>query len=245
VNSDLPDLDDFSFGAECFEDFPDEPEVVQAVAAVKSDRRDSDDLVKIAEQRGEVKRRPAISRRVRYHNQQCARIANFAEIGLPDPGAAYHIITTGSFNAYTIVLHTIAEFNHIEYAALATFNMHQDVIADLFDQFDQGYIRKMDIMISESVKFRMPKRWMQMIECFNARRDTHRVRVKFNWNHAKVILLKTAEHSYCITGSGNLSDNAQFEQYHITCDSPDYDFFAAWFESELTSENHKRELLLK
>jgi len=208
------------------------------------DRRDSDELVDEAEKRGDIARRKAESSRVAFHRQKCAQIAAFADIGLPEPGEMITAITTGSFNAYTIVLHAIAQFNSLQSLALASFNMHQDVIADLFDQFDSGHIERLDVMLSESVKFRMPKRFDQMIACHEERAHTGRVRVKFNWNHSKIILFEAAGNRYCITGSGNLSDNAQFEQYHLSCNLDEFDFFTDWLNREYAGTNRKRELIL-
>jgi len=208
------------------------------------DRRDSDELVDEAELRGDVKRGKALARLIKYRFVKQMQIANFSEIGLPDSGDAFIAITSGSFNAYTIVLYAINLFGHIDKLSVTTFDMHQDVISDIFHQFDVGNIGKLDLMLSESIKFRMPKRYIQMQECFDERKHTDRIRVKYNWNHSKIILIRIGNDRYCISGSGNLSDNAQFEQYLISHNLCDYDFFANWIDKDFEEERFKREKIL-
>jgi len=95
------------------------------------------------------------------------------------------IISTGSFNAFTIIQQAFIDYVKIDRLMITTFNMHHDVISSLFRDFDSGKIGYLDIMLSESVKFRMPKRYTQMITEFDQRRHSGRIRVKFNWNHSK------------------------------------------------------------
>ena len=209
------------------------------------DNRDSDDLVDEAESRGDIGRRRAEKRLQKYTARHLLQLKDFASVGFPEQGEMSVIMSTGSFNAFTIIQQAFIDYVKIDRLMITTFNMHQDVISSLFRDFDSGKIGYLDIMLSESVKFRMPKRYAQMITEFDRRRHSGRIRVKFNWNHSKIILLQAGETKLCISGSGNLSDNAQFEQYYISNGCSDFEFFRDWIDREFDGENRKREKILR
>ncbi len=208
------------------------------------DKTDSDDLAQKAEEIGKLERRKAEFKLQKYTAKHYLQLTDFENVGFPNNGDMLVAMSVGSFNAYTMILYAFKKYDQIEHLRITTFNMHQSVITALFQAFDDGKIKKLDILLSESVKFRMPKRFDQMLGEFDKHKATGRVRVKYNWNHSKIILIQAGDDKICITGSGNLSDNAQFEQYYISSGCADYDFFAQWIDKEFTGENKKRERIL-
>jgi len=202
------------------------------------------DVVDEAESRGDIGRRRAENRLQKYTARHLMQLKDFANVGFPERGEMSVIISTGSFNAFTIIQQALIDYVKIDRLMVTTFNMHQDVTTSLFRDFDSGKIGYLDIMLSESVKFRMPKRYTQMITGFDQRSHSGRIRVKFSWNHSKIILIQAGSTKLCISGSGNLSDNAMFEQYYISNGCSDFEFFRDWIDREFDGENRKREKIL-
>lgn len=195
------------------------------------------------ERKGDLKRRKALSRLMSYKRSQYAKIHRFDDIGFPAKNGRIVAITTGSFNTYTAITSLVEKGVIIDELTLTTYNMHQSVISDVFSLLSSGKVGKLSIMVSQAIKFLAPKRYEQLVEEIEACKGTN-ARVKLGWNHSKIALIKTKKDFYCITGSGNLSDNAQFEQYSITNIKEEYDFFKEWVDSEMKSENYKQEKIL-
>ncbi len=67
------------------------------------DNRDSDDLVDEAESRGDIGRRRAEKRLQKYTARHLLQLKDFASVGFPEQGEMSVIMSTGSFNAFTII----------------------------------------------------------------------------------------------------------------------------------------------
>jgi len=205
------------------------------------DKRDSDDLVAEAAAKGEVAKIKSRERFIKYKNLHFLKLSNIKELlPLPKENEQYRIITQEAFNAYTFILY-ILEREEIEHMHLSTFNIKETIIEALFDLLKAGQIKTLRLMISESVRFRMPKRIAQLQDLFTQNKDKYDIKVKLNWNHSKIILVKTKDNFYCIEGSGNLSDNAQIEQYIIDNNQDLYDFHKSWMDEAYLQNRLKRE----
>jgi hypothetical protein len=227
------DFESLDFGIEFEDDDDDEPVI---------DRRDSDELVAEAESRGEVEKIRSNAKFVKYRNLHFQKLQNVKQLTrLPAPGEQFRLITQEAFNAYTFILY-ILEKETIEFMHLSTFNIKETIIDALFDLLKTNAIRSLRLMISESVRFRMPKRIEQLETLFARYKHTHDIKVKLNWNHSKIILIKTNQNNfYCIEGSGNLSDNAQIEQYIVDNNEDLYNFHKSWMDEAYTQNRLKRE----
>ncbi len=129
---------------------------------------------------------------------------------LPKPGEFFAIWTMKSFNAFTFIPYLISTEGEIDRIILATYSLNRRIIDSLTKKIDQGKIKRVEILISDSIKFRMPKVYDHLSMMTETRDE---INVSYGWNHAKITLVECGDHKYVIEGSGNWSENAQYEQY--------------------------------
>jgi hypothetical protein len=208
------------------------------------DRRDSDILVAEAEARGEVISKVATeAARVKYHSRHYAIAQRIEDLigKLPQPGEQLAVITQGAFHMYPLLLHML-DRGKAQEIWIATFNMRGELAASLFGMLDTGQVQKLRIMISDSIRHRMPERIAQL----RSLTERHAAagfdcQTKLNWNHAKLMLVAIGADRFVVEGSGNFSDNAQIEQYRIDNSADLYDFHRGWMEREFQADRKKRE----
>ncbi len=129
---------------------------------------------------------------------------------LPYSGEFFAIWTIKSFNAFTFIPYLIKYKGKIDRIILATYSINRRIIDSLIKKLDQGKIENVEILISDSIKFRMPKVFDHLSMIIEQRKN---IKVNYGWNHAKITLVECGKEKYIIEGSGNWSENAQFEQY--------------------------------
>jgi hypothetical protein len=164
----------------------------------------------------------------RFLEKQYNRVSDVSElVSLPKENEQIRIITQKAFNAYALLLY-IVERHMIEECYLTTYNMDKNTIMGLETLIQSDNIKKLTILISESVIFRMPARARELKA--TVRRNDN-IRMIFCWNHTKIIACKTDAGHFVIEGSGNLSDNARVEQYLFENCRETYDFHKKWIEA--------------
>jgi hypothetical protein len=215
----------------------------------ETDRRDSEVLVAEAAARGEKVTVLERSRRrlVKYLDYHFQRIGNVSELmDPPKPGEQYRLVTQQGFNTFTFIVWLIERFGRIDSLDVVTFNMNEGTISALMHLLDGGGIHQLRIVVSDSIKFRMPERVEQLRREFSRRRDSGRFDVCFVWNHAKIALIAIGTDRFVIEGSGNFSSNAEIEQYLFENNADVYDFHREWLNDALFGERRgaRHELLL-
>jgi len=215
-------------------------EIIREIKVV--DKRDSDILVAEAEKRGDIQKVKDIRRIDKFYNQHMRKINNVVQMNfVPDVGEECRLITQGSFNMFTILIYFIQKYKKIDELYITTFNMKESVISTIFDLLERDTIEKLRIMISESIVNRMPKRAAQLKELTIKNSEKYDVRLKMNWNHSKIMLAKFGDIYYVMEGSGNLSDNAQIEQYIVTNSEGIYNFHKSWMDDCFSQNILKRD----
>jgi len=145
---------------------------------------------------------------------------------LPNEGEIFDIISLNSFNAFTLILWAL-QFSEIKKLYVSTYSMSREVSQGLFGLYQRGKVQSMKILISDSMEYRNPT----VIDNMKAMCDAN-VELVFGWNHTKISLMEMQNNTFLsITGSGNFSKNAQYENYIIRNDSTIYDFYKNWFEN--------------
>ena len=144
---------------------------------------------------------------------------------LPTPGEHFFLQSDKSFNAFTFIPF-VAQKEVVKYMYASTYSLSTKVIDAFMELHDKGLIEELTLLISDSMLKRNPKA-MDYLQSVAATRAN--VKICFAWVHAKVTLLKTASHHYVIEGSGNWSENAQYEQYLFACDRDLYRFRESLF----------------
>ena len=202
-------------------------------------KKDSEDLA--AEQNSE--KEISIAKVAEYTKMHTIKIRNFDEIAtLPKNKEQIRIITQQSFNMYTIILKILQQEKEIEELYLSSFNIKEIVSDTLFEMILSGQVKKLRLMISESIRFRMPKRITDLEK--NMLVTNGDVIIKLNWNHSKITLVKTKMNHYVLEGSGNLSDNAQIEQYLFENNKEIYLFHKNWMDKTFLRNSYKREEIM-
>lgn len=139
----------------------------------------------------------------------------------PVPGEIYFLWTLKSFNAFTFITHIIKNCGIITDIAFSTYGINARIINSLIRWHDKGDIQNINIVISESIKFRMPK----VIHLFNTlAHERPNIKINYSWNHSKITLIKSGGNFFVIEGSGNFSENAQYEQYIFLNNKQVYEF---------------------
>lgn len=170
------------------------------------------------------------------HNYQVAnlqRLKKLEEIAsVPEPNTHHRYITHNSFNAFSWLDFFCARYPVFEEVYITSYNFGEAPIDLLFSRFDAGTFQRLTLVISESIRFRMPKRFHQLREGVISR-NTNRLRMAGVWNHSKIILLRPqdAEDYFIIEGSGNFSENAYIEQYSLDNSRQIYEFHKHWIEA--------------
>jgi len=162
----------------------------------------------------------------KFLDKQYSRVRNISELlgKLPKKNEQIRIITQKSFNAYAILLY-ILEQKNIEECYIATYNIDKNTIKGLKLLVDSDNIKKLTIVISNSLNFRMPDRANELKKIANKK-----IQIIFVNNHTKITCVKTKEDFYVIEGSGNLTDNATIEQYLFENCKETYNFHKEWIE---------------
>lgn len=129
---------------------------------------------------------------------------------LPAPDEILFLWTLNSFNAFTFIPYIIKELGRIDNLVFSTYSINTRIVNSLIRWMDKGKIEHVYIFISDSMKFRMPK----VVDLLNSYITAgNKIYVDYDWNHSKVTLIQAKQHHFIIEGSGNFSENAQYEQY--------------------------------
>ena len=147
-----------------------------------------------------------------FYKVHCEKINSIKNLitRLPDIGEIFFLSTLNSFNAFTFVPFIIKNCGVIDELIITTYSINIRIIDALIKQIDLGNIRKVDLLISYSLKARLPKVYDHLSALETNRKN---VTVNYSWNHSKVTLIRSQHNYYIVEGSGNFSENAQFEQY--------------------------------
>lgn len=153
----------------------------------------------------------------RFERLHFYRINNLKELcgRLPFEGEVFFIETKKSFNAFTFIVYLIKYAGEIKELFIATYSINDRIINALIKWKEKGLIGNINIEISASIKFRMPK----IYERLNLLSKADKINsVQYEWTHRKVTCIETTAGFYVVEGSGNYGENAMLEQY-VFCKS--------------------------
>lgn len=139
---------------------------------------------------------------------------------LPTPEEIFFLQSDNAFNAFTFIPFVAKQFPIKELHA-STYSISRKVIDALIEMHDRGMIEQITLLISDSMIKRNPTTIENLMAMASTRPN---MKVLYAWSHAKVCLMKTHDFYYVIEGSGNWSENAQYEQYVLTNSKGVYDF---------------------
>lgn len=129
---------------------------------------------------------------------------------LPVESEIFFLWTLNSFNAFTFIPYVIKECSLITELVISTYSINSRIVDSLMKYVDKGKIANVSILISDSLKSRMPAVVDHLLSLVDQRNN---IDVSFGWNHSKITLMKTDHGHFCVEGSGNWSENSKNEQY--------------------------------
>jgi len=142
-------------------------------------------------------------------------------IEIPSKNSMLAIRTQSQLNAFSIFLQFIEKYGSIDFLQLQTYTIDEKTIYTILEFLEQGKIKKLQIVMTETAVFRIPKIYKLLKELFSEKEN---VNLCFYWVHSKVHLIKCGDDKFVIDGSGNFSMNAQVEQYNIFHSEKMFDF---------------------
>jgi len=156
--------------------------------------------------------------RSRFEATHIHKINNIKDLlgDFPKPGQIFFLFTLKSFSAFTFILYIIKHVGRIDELCLSSYSINSRVLASLLRYYDQGNIERINMSLSETIWHRMPR----VFEAIQSAQSSRNIYVHYCWNHSKITLIKAGGYHFIIEGSGNFSENAQFEQY-IFLNSPE------------------------
>lgn len=168
-----------------------------------------------------------------YRVSNLIRLQKLSQIiDLPQKEEHIRIVTHNAFNAFSWIDYLCSKFTFFEQVYVTSYNFSESPISILLEKFDQKVFQKLSIVISESIRFRMPKRFQQLKSGIENRNNPN-LRCAAVWNHTKIILMKpsgTDDH-FIIEGSGNFSENAYIEQYSFDNSEQIFNFHKNWIDN--------------
>jgi hypothetical protein len=153
------------------------------------------------------------------HYQKVSSLENDL-MRLPTPEEFFFLQTDTAFNAFTFIP-LVAKVYVIKELHASTYSISRKVVDALIEMHDKGQIERITLLVSDSMIKRNPLVIDNLMIMAKSRPN---MTVLYAWVHAKVCLLATHEHYYVIEGSGNWSENAQYEQYTFGNSKGLYDF---------------------
>lgn len=158
----------------------------------------------------------------KFYRMHIERVESLKKlVHLPEENEITFLWTLKSFNAFTFIPFCISHFGHIDELYLSTYTVNRRIADALIREYDKGTISRVNIFVSDSIKFRMPA----VVDHLQAQLLTRPgITVQFAWNHSKITCARCRENYFVLEGSGNWSENAQFEQYVLINSRNIYEF---------------------
>jgi len=168
--------------------------------------------------------------RVEYDKLITLKAKNFREIVGEEllPNVQYRIVTEISFNAIAVLNYLIEQYEMVE-LYFAIYRLNQKSLNHIRNFISENQIPIKIIISSLFRENKKYEKWARDLELFA--QSNENVMLQFVWIHAKVFLGKTKCGKHVVfEGSGNLSNNAQIEQYIIEDNKLAYQFHKSWMD---------------
>lgn len=161
-------------------------------------------------------------------------------IKFPEKNGMLSIRTQSQMNLFSFFLMFIQKYECIDFLSIQTYTFNEKTVYALNELLKNGKIKKLQIIMTETANFRIPKIYGLLKELFQ---DNKNCNLVFYWIHSKVNLLKCGSEKFVLDGSGNFSMNAQVEHYNIFNSGKMFDADKKWqdefFFSKKLRKNHE------
>lgn len=144
--------------------------------------------------------------------------------GIPITGEQHRIITIKAIVTLDFILAVLAKEKIID-LYIAVYVIGKKTIAELLSLHESQDIQSLFFLVNTRI---YSKTGINEMLTANVSKNW---RVKIAYTHTKIILMKTTRgNHYVVEGSGNMSQNGQYEQYIFENNKPVYEFHKDWME---------------
>lgn len=147
----------------------------------------------------------------RFYAEHCEKVDSIRNLcKLPSDKDIIFLWTLNSFNAFTFIPFIIEHSGPIEELSITTYSINKRIVEALSKQMRLHNILRLNLFLSDSIRFRIPLVY-DLLESLSV--SNQNLKTYYGWNHSKIALAQSNGNHFVIEGSGNFSENAQFEQY--------------------------------
>ncbi len=146
-------------------------------------------------------------------------------IKIPQQNEITCIRTQQQLNLFSIILLFIEKYGVIDFLSITTYTFNKKTLLAFKKLLDEGKIKKIQFIITETLSYRMPAIYELVKKLFSKNKNAN---VVFYWIHAKIILLQVKKEKFVLDGSGNFSMNAHVEHYNIFNSESVFDLDLKW-----------------
>ncbi|GHC02005.1 hypothetical protein GCM10007047_18110 [Cerasicoccus arenae] len=159
--------------------------------------------------------------------RRTAVIKRIDELGLPEPGEQYRLVTMRTFSAVEFIDY-IANREPVLECAIVLYSISRLNAAKIRSLLRRRRIQRAMILVSS---LRNTAAQEKEDVAMTVLKGTPGVDMFFASSHAKIFTCETAEGNfYSLEGSGNLANNSRIEQYCLDNSEPLYHFHREWLE---------------
>ena len=150
--------------------------------------------------------------------------------GLPHEGEQYRIVTYKQFNAYALIK-LLLENRIIEDLHISFYRINKPTADALIELIESGKIKRASMIIcSYFNQTKKPEKWAEEL-CDYCKEHPANCNFAYLNIHAKVVAAKTSNgEMFVFEGSGNMTDNANVEQYVYEQNEKVYNFHCEWMD---------------
>ena len=131
------------------------------------------------------------------------------------------IETYKAFNAFTFVLMFLKKYDVIDCLNIGSYSLSNRIINSLINYLLKGRIKEINITVSDTLSFRMPK-IKDLCDHFALQNDNFNM--FYTSTHKKITCVNIKSDFFVIEGSGNYNENSSREQYIFLNSKKIYDF---------------------
>lgn len=173
----------------------------------------------IGKKTGDAENSLIVQQFMSMHTEKVASMKKLLRV--PDPGEITFLWTMKSFNAFTFIPFCIEEYGRIDEVYLSSYTISKRITDAIIKLVQSGKVGFVHIFVSDSLKYRMPA-VVHHLDTVLALEN--RIKITYAWNHSKITCIKSGENHLVLEGSGNWSENAQYEQYVLSNSKKVYEF---------------------
>jgi len=145
--------------------------------------------------------------------------------GIPKKDQQHRIVTIKAIVTFDFILAVLGAYK-IKNLYIAIYRIGKKTLTELIKLHQTGDIKNLFFLINTG----LPKLVPGVYEILKTH-ETENFRIKIKHTHTKIILMETDQNNFFVVeGSGNMSQNGQYEQYIFENNKSVYDFHKNWME---------------